>query len=137
MRSWRAMVAGLFGQEIRRRRQNRFSASPIDRVKSSRRRESYTDKAISPAGRIEALSRISGVHSQDRAGDVAAAVAQQIFHHAGHVVGFRQAAQRAAARDALTLLRAEAVRQFGVDEARSDGIHRDAKLADLARQRTG
>src|SRR5262249_44882133 len=80
---------------------------------------------------------IAGIHRQHGAGDVAAAVAEEIFDHARDIICLRQALQRAAAGDLLLALAAKALGQFRVDEARRDRIHGNAELADLARQRAG
>jgi hypothetical protein len=54
--------------------------------------------------------RIAGVHRQHGAGDIAAALAQEIFHHGRDIVGFGQPAQRAAPSDALARIVGEALR---------------------------
>src|ERR1700761_2058023 len=127
---WQVLVDRFCGK-IRSDRENRFSALSADRVKSSRASEKlYRQTAKLKTWR--ASGRISGIHGQDCASDIAAALAQQIFDHAGHVVRLRQAAQRAAAGDALTLLGAEIVCQFSIDEAGRDRVHGNTDLADLA-----
>ena len=83
------------------------------------------------------LRRVPGIDREHGAGDVAAALTEQIFHHARDIVGLRKATQRAAAGDALASFVGEIVGQLGVDETRRDRVHGDAELADLARERAG
>ncbi len=89
------------------------------------------------ASRSVSLSRVAGVDGQHAAGDVAAAVTQEVFDHAGDIVGLRQPTQGAAAGDTLALIFRKALRQFGIDETRRNRIDGDPELADLARQRSG
>src|ERR1700733_10168598 len=84
-----------------------------------------------------ASGRIPSVDSQNSTGDVAAALAQKIFHHGGHIVCLRKTKECTAASDTMPLFGAEIVRQFGIDKAGGDRIHRDTELADLPCQRTG
>src|SRR3984885_15882690 len=82
------------------------------------------------------LRRVACVDGQRDSSDIAAAIPQQEFDAARNVDWIRHALQRAAPSNLFALRLAKLMGHLGGDESGGEGIHGDAELAHLARQRS-